>query len=282
MDGPQELVNGPEHEACNDRDEICHAARIRGSASIEVEGYTHRTVAGSICPSCSAMNAADQRYCTSCGSALGERCPACGASNSVDARFCGTCGASLTETITDEQLATELQGEERKVVSVLFADLVGSTAAADAADPEDIQARLRPYHARLRDEIEAFGGTVEKFIGDAVVGVFGAPTSHEDDPARAVRAAIQVVEAIEQLNEHDPGLALAVRVAVDTGDAVVSLGSSAERGEAIATGDVMNTASRLQQIAPIGGVVVGRRTFLATQEAFDYEALDAVTVKGKA
>ena len=228
------------------------------------------------------MNAADQRYCTSCGSALGERCPACGASNSVDARFCGTCGASLTETITDEQLATELQGEERKVVSVLFADLVGSTAAADAADPEDIQARLRPYHARLRDEIEAFGGTVEKFIGDAVVGVFGAPTSHEDDPARAVRAAIQVVEAIEQLNEQDPGLALAVRVAVDTGEAVVSLGSSAERGEAIATGDVMNTASRLQQIAPVGGVVVGRRTFLATREAFEYEALDAVTVKGKA
>jgi len=99
------------------------------------------------------MNAADQRYCTSCGAALGERCPACGASNAVDARFCGTCGASLTEPITGEALASELRGEERKVVSVLFADLVGSTAAADAADPEDIQARLRPYHARVRGEI---------------------------------------------------------------------------------------------------------------------------------
>jgi class 3 adenylate cyclase/tetratricopeptide (TPR) repeat protein len=168
------------------------------------------------------------------------------------------------------------------VVSVLFADLVGSTASADAADPEDIQARLRPYYARVRDEIESVGGTVEKFIGDAVVGVFGAPTSHEDDPSRAVQAAIQVVGAIERLNEQDPQLALAVRVAVDTGEAVVSMGTPAERGEAIATGDVMNTASRLQQIAPVGGIVVGQRTFLATREAFDYEALDAVTVKGKA
>jgi class 3 adenylate cyclase len=106
---------------------------------------------------------------------------------------------------------------------VLFADLVGSTASADGADPEDIQARLRPYYARVRDEIESVGGTVEKFIGDAVVGVFDAPTSHEDDPSRAVQA-IQVVGAIEHLNEQDPQLALAVRVAVDTGEAVVSLG----------------------------------------------------------
>jgi class 3 adenylate cyclase/tetratricopeptide (TPR) repeat protein len=235
-----------------------------------------------VCPSCSAINAADQRYCTSCGSALGPRCPSCGASNSIDARFCGTCGSPLIETGSAQELPREHLGEERKVVSVLFADLVGSTASADGADPEDIQARLRPYYARVRDEIESVGGTVEKFIGDAVVGVFGAPTSHEDDPSRAVQAAIQVVGAIEHLNEQDPQLALAVRVAVDTGEAVVSLGIPAERGEAIATGDVMNTASRLQQVAPVGGIVVGQRTFLATREAFDYESLDAVTVKGKA
>jgi class 3 adenylate cyclase len=116
---------------------------------------------------------------------------------------------------------------------VLFADLVGSTASADGADPEDIQARLRPYYARVRDEIESVGGTVEKFIGDAVVGVFGAPTSHEDDPSRAVQAALQVVGAIEHLNEQDPQLALAVRVAVDTGEAVVSLGTPAERGDGL-------------------------------------------------
>jgi class 3 adenylate cyclase/tetratricopeptide (TPR) repeat protein len=212
---------------------------------------------------------------------LAERCPSCGATNSSGARFCGTCGSPLTEEAA-EAPASDLLGEERKVVSVLFADLVGSTASADAADPEDIRARLRPYYARVRDEIESVGGTVEKFIGDAVVGVFGAPTSHEDDPSRAVQAAIQVLRAIEQLNEQDPQLALAVRVAVDTGEAVVSLGTPTERGEAIATGDVMNTASRLQQVAPIGGIVVGRRTFLATREVFDYEALDAVTVKGKA
>jgi class 3 adenylate cyclase/tetratricopeptide (TPR) repeat protein len=179
-------------------------------------------------------------------------------------------------------LPSDLRGEERKVVSVLFADLVGSTASADGADPEDVQDRLRPYYARVRDEIESVGGTVEKFIGDAVVGIFGAPASHEDDPSRAVQAAIQVVGAVEQLNEQDPRLDLAVRVAVDTGEAVVSIGSPAERGEGIATGDVMNTASRLQQMAPVGGVVVGQRTFQATREAFEYEPLNPVTVKGKA
>jgi len=237
-------------------------------------------VAGIVCPSCSAINAADQRFCTTCGSALGVSCPSCGAVNAPDARFCGTCGSSLL--VASEAPASEPHGEERKIVSVLFADLVGSTADADGADPEDVRARLRPYYACVRDEIESFGGTVEKFIGDAVVGVFGAPLSHEDDPTRAVQAAVAVVGALEALNEEDPELRLAVRVAVDTGEAVVTLGDPAERGEGIATGDVMNTVARLQPLAPTGGVVVGPRTFLATRGSFQYEAMDPVAVKGKA
>ena len=117
--------------------------------------------------------------------------------------------------------------EERKVVSVLFADLAGFTAASDGADPEDVKARLQPYFARAREEIESLGGIVEKFIGDAVVGLFGAPTSREDDAARAVEAAWGIARAIDGLNEQDPTLELAVRIAVDTGEAVVDLNANA-------------------------------------------------------
>jgi class 3 adenylate cyclase/tetratricopeptide (TPR) repeat protein len=166
-------------------------------------------------------------------------------------------------------------------VSALFVDLVGFTTRSDGADPEDVQARLRPYFLRMKQEIEAVGGMVEKFIGDAVVGLFGAPTTHGDDAARAVQAALQITRAIEELNEEDPALGLAIRVAVDTGEAVVAVGARALEGEAIATGDVMNTASRLQQVAPVGGVVVGELTYRATRDLFDYEPLEAVEVKGK-
>src|SRR5438876_8506888 len=111
---------------------------------------------------------------------------------------------------------------ERKVVTVLFADLVGFTSRAEELDPEDVEAILRPYHERLRTELERHGGTVEKFIGDAVVALFGAPVAHEDDPERAVRAALAVQEAITELNETNPDLALQVRIGIGTGEALVA------------------------------------------------------------
>ena len=120
---------------------------------------------------------------------------------------------------------------------------------------------FRPYHERLREEIERYGGTVEKFVGDAVMAVFGAPTAHEDDAERAVRAGLRILEAIEELNEADPGLGLQVRIGINTGEAVVALGARPERGEGIVTGDVVNTASRLQSAAPVGCVVVGETTY---------------------
>ena len=171
--------------------------------------------------------------------------------------------------------------EERKVVSVLFCDLVGFTAASEAADPEDVRARIRPYHSRLRQEVERYGGTVEKFIGDAVMAVFGAPTVHEDDPERAVRAALRILEAIEELNEHDPSLSLQVRIGVNTGEAVVALGARPEQGEGIVAGDVVNTASRVQEAAPVNGIAVSEQTYHATERVFDYEELEPVAVKGK-
>src|SRR5438067_2378224 len=201
-------------------------------------------------------------------------CPKCGEDNPDRARFCWSCGTALA----DEPI---LGAEERKVVSILFVDLVGFTARSDRADPEDVRATLRPYHARLKQEIEHFGGTVEKFIGDAVMAVFGAPVAHEDDAERAVRAALKILDAIQDLNADD-GVQLAVRAAVATGGAVVSLDARAEMGEGIATGDVVNTAARLQQSAPVGSVVVGESTFRATRDVILYEELEAVTVKGKA
>src|SRR5262245_23651469 len=157
-------------------------------------------------------------------------CSACGQANPEEARYCLACGVELT--------AQGFVGEERKVVSVLFVDLVGFTGRSDRADPEDVRAALRPYHERLKTEIERFGGTVEKFIGDAVMAVFGAPVSHEDDAERAVRAALRILEAIEDLNE-ERDLDLAVRGAVATGEAVVALGARPEHGEGIATGDIV-------------------------------------------
>ena len=201
-------------------------------------------------------------------------CQRCGEDNPERARFCLACAAPLG--------VAGRRREERKVVSVLVCDLVGFTAQADQADPEEVQARLGPYHDRAQREIERFGGTVEKFIGDAVVGVFGVPAAHEDDPERAVRAALDLVEAIERLNQASPWLGLAVRVAVNTGEAVVFLDAIPERGEHFLTGDVANTASRLQAIAPVGGVVVGETTFRATSRLIDYQPLPPVQVKGKA
>src|SRR5262245_57820665 len=134
-------------------------------------------------------------------------CGSCGGSNPDRARFCLECGAGL-----DSSPAPDTASEERKVVTVLFCDLVGFTKASDGADPEDVRARIRPYHATLRREIERHGGTVEKFIGDAVMAVFGAPVAHEDDPERAVRSGLRILEAIADLNGSDPALDLQVRV----------------------------------------------------------------------
>src|SRR3954453_21088664 len=201
-------------------------------------------------------------------------CPNCREDNPERARFCWSCGEALEE-------APATAGEERKVVSVLFVDLVGFTTSSEQADPEDVRARLRTYHARAKQEIERFGGTVEKFIGDAVMAVFGAPVAHEDDPERAVNAALRVITAIDELNETQPDLELSVRAAINTGESVVTLGARPAEGEAMVAGDVVNTAARLQQHAPVNGVVVGEATYRATRDLFEYEPPASASAKGK-
>jgi class 3 adenylate cyclase/tetratricopeptide (TPR) repeat protein len=202
-------------------------------------------------------------------------CPACAKELPGDFPFCPFCGAALAGT------APSVASEERKVVSILFCDLVGFTAASNAQDPEDVRARIRPYHDLLRHELERYGATVEKFIGDAVVAVCGAPIAHEDDAERAVRAGLAILEAIVELNDSDPALDLRVRIGVNTGEAVVAVGARPDRGEGIVTGDVVNTAARIQSAAPVNAVAVGKQTYRLTSRVFEYEPLAPVVVKGK-
>jgi class 3 adenylate cyclase len=196
-------------------------------------------------------------------------CRSCGRENVEGARFCSNCGASL---IADTVRARE----ERKVVTVLFADLVGFTSRAEQMDPEDVRAVLAPYHSRLRTELESHGGTVEKFIGDAVMALFGAPASHEDDPERAVRAALTIRDWARE--EGD----LELRIAVTTGEALIHLSARPSEGEGMASGDVVNTAARLQAAAPVNGILVDETTYRATEPVIAYEKHDPVSAKGKA
>ena len=160
-------------------------------------------------------------------------------------------------------------------MTVLFADLVGFTSRAELLDPEDVRALLSPFYERLRTELERFGGTVEKFIGDAVMALFGAPVTHEDDAERAVRAALAI-------REWARGQArIQVRLGVNTGEALVLLGARPSEGEGMAAGDVVNTAARLQAGAPVNGVLVGERTFRETRAVIEYRAAAPVAAKGK-
>jgi class 3 adenylate cyclase len=194
-------------------------------------------------------------------------CARCGQENPEAAKFCFACGAVLAEA--------GRPGEERRIVSVLFVDLVGFTARSEVLDPEDVRDFLTPYHDRVRGELERFGGTVEKFVGDAVVGVFGAPTAYGDDHERAVRAAL----AVRDWAGED---GLEVRIAVNTGEAIVSLDASPAHGDAMVAGDVVNTAARLQTAAPPGGVLVGEETYASTRTAIEYRPAQPITAKGKA
>ena len=159
-------------------------------------------------------------------------------------------------------------------MTILFTDLVGSTARAEGLDPEDVRATLSAYYARLRSELERYGGTVEKFIGDAVMAVFGAPLAHEDDAERAVRAALAIRDSI--------GDELQIRTAVNTGEALVALGARPGEGDAMVAGDVVNTAARLQSAAPVNGILVGEGTYRATRHVIEYREAAPVEAKGKA
>lgn len=227
------------------------------------------------CPSCGRANPAGFRYCGACGASLESSCPVCGAQIPSGFRFCGVCGASLAPAASAEP---EL--EERKIVTVLFADLTASTELAARLDPEDLRVVLRRFFEAMVEEIERLGGTVEKFIGDAVVAVFGVPAAHEDDPERAVRAALAMQRRLATLNATaagSPGVELAMRIGVNTGEVVTATGIDREN---LVTGEPVNVAARFQAVAPAGGIVVGERTYRDTRHAMAYRSLGKVPIKG--
>jgi class 3 adenylate cyclase len=202
-------------------------------------------------------------------------CPQCGASVRDVARFCDSCGASLEP----EQAVSE----ERKLVTVLFADVTSSTALGDQLDPERLRALLAEYFAAMSAVIGSWGGTVEKYIGDAIMAVFGAPLVREDDAERALHAALEMLERLESVNEElsrRHGVSLRVRIGVNTGEVVAPQGGAAS-GQLIVSGDAVNVAARLEQAADPGTVLVGERTYLAARYAFEFDQPAQLTVRGK-
>jgi class 3 adenylate cyclase len=202
-------------------------------------------------------------------------CQRCGSENPPEFRFCGSCGASLTVT---EELGRDV---ERKIVSALFCDVVGVTQRASVLDPEDVHRMLSAYYASARRDLERHGGTVEKFVGDAICALFGAPRTRGDDAERAVRAALAVRDSVADLNEADPELDLQIRLGIATGEALVDLRARPSEGEHLAWGDVLNTASRLKDAAPANTINVDETTYRATLRVIEYGVAEPVQAKGK-
>lgn len=227
-----------------------------------------------VCGACSVENPDGARFCVACGVSLAPMCPHCGAELPGPAvRFCPSCGQPVREA--------PAPGQERKLVTVLFADVTGSTGLGERLDPERLREVMEAYFQAMREEIEAEGGTVEKFIGDAVMAAFGVPAAHEDDPARALRAAVRMQSRLEEVNRrlresHD--VSLQIRIAVNTGEVLAA--TAPRPGEAMATGDAVNVAARLQQSAEPGQVVASERTARAAR-GFRFRPLGPVELKGK-
>src|ERR671937_297923 len=222
------------------------------------------------CPSCGTDNRAGRKFCSNCGAALARTCPSCGAANEPEDRFCGECGSALDAGAP----SAPTPEAERRLVSVLFGDLVGFTPLSQDRDPEEVRELLSRYFDAARQVIERYGGTIEKFIGDAVMAVWGTPVAREDDPERAVRAALELVEVVGALGVEG----LALRAGIVTGEAAVTVGAE---GQGMVAGDLVNTASRVQAAAQPGTVLVGERTRRASEAAIAYEDAGEHELKGK-
>ncbi|HLY36326.1 MAG TPA: adenylate/guanylate cyclase domain-containing protein, partial [Candidatus Limnocylindria bacterium] len=240
------------------------------------------------CTSCGTQNEAGRKFCMECGQRLAEACPSCGTINAAGAKFCGECGEALGAASPGAAAPATPAGAvpatpagaspvaERRLVSVLFTDLVGSTSLAENRDAEDTRDMLSGYFEAAREIVGRHGGVIEKFIGDAVMAVWGTPTAHEDDAERAVRTALQLVEAVGQMEVG--GQHLQARAGVLTGEAAVTIGAT---GQGMVAGDLVNTASRLQSAAAPGTVLVGESTYRAALGAIAFEAAGEHQMKGK-
>jgi class 3 adenylate cyclase/tetratricopeptide (TPR) repeat protein len=232
------------------------------------------------CPSCGSENEGGRKFCGECGTALALTCSSCGTANPPGTKFCGECGSALVVAGArrEPQVTPAEPAAERRLVSVLFADLVGFTTLSESRDAEEVRELLSRYFDTCRRLIELYGGTVEKFIGDAVMAVWGTPVATEDDAERAVRAALDLVAAVSALGDEVGAPELAARAGVLTGEAAVTLGAE---GQGMVAGDLVNTASRIQSSAEAGNVFVGEATRRATEQTVVYEDAGAFELKGK-
>jgi class 3 adenylate cyclase/tetratricopeptide (TPR) repeat protein len=230
------------------------------------------------CPACGSANEAGRKFCGECGTSLSSACPSCGTPNVQGVKFCGECGTALAASAPATAPTPAAPAAERRLVSVLFADLVGFTTLSESRDPEEVRELLSRYFDTCRRLIELYGGTVEKFIGDAVMAVWGTPTATEDDAERAVRAALDLVAAVSALGDEVGATELQARAGVLTGEAAVSIGAE---GQGMVAGDLVNTAARIQSAATPGTVLVGDATRRASEQAIVYEDAGTHELKGK-
>src|SRR4029453_9383295 len=234
-----------------------------------------RLAAVNRCAACSTENLDGARFCVSCGSSLVPACPVCGAEVPTGARFCPACGHEMADA------GSVPSGQERRLVTVLFADVTGSTGLGEQLDPERLQEVMTAYFGAMREEIEAEGGTVEKFIGDAVMAAFGVPLAHEDDPSRALRAALRMRRRLSEVNEDLEArfhVTLQIRTGINTGDVLAT--TTPRPGEAMVTGDAVNVAARLEQSAEPGEIAVAERTARAAR-GFRFRELGERELRGK-
>ena len=263
------------------------------------------------CPACGAINRPNARFCNECGTPLpalpegmadwsppaspqevpvGQSASANGhhgtASQATQAQDSSQAVPAVSVGVVDaDPTWTALDSEERRVVTILFADMTGSTALADRMDPEEVRRLLEGYFDALAVAIHKHGGTIEKFIGDAVMAIFGMPIAHEDDPERAVRAGLAMLDALQRFNEQrladDPQAAsVQIRIGINTGEVVAASGAG-DGGQFLITGDAVNVAARLQQQAQPETILVGSRTYRSTRGAIVYQPLNPIEVKGK-
>src|SRR5712691_2834498 len=258
------------------------------------------------CPNCQTINPPEAKFCLECGTRL-LICPNCGTVKLPVAKFCIECGTALlpqgtnprplsqfannsgqpSTSASNGQTQPLLPSEERRVVTIMFADITGSTPLADRLDPEDMRAILTGYFNLMTEQIRRHGGTVEKYIGDAVMAIFGAPAAHEDDPDRAFRAALDMQLALADFNSqrqaHDPeATRLQMRIGINSGEVATPSNTKYNRRDFLITGDAVNVASRLQSVATPDTILVGERTYIATRDVFAFQPLAPLHLKGKA